>query len=75
MAAPPPEVPSSLAAAVRSGKRTLVLLGGVLLGCLMLYVLWPRGTGFNFAYDGAEEADHFVTVSGTQVRNPCKSHF
>lgn len=70
MAPPPPEIPSSLAAAVRNGKRTLVLVGGLLLGALIFYVLWPSGSGFNYGFDGVEETEHFVTVSGTQVTIP-----
>jgi len=70
LAGPAPEMPSSLSAAVRSGKRMLVLTGGLLLGCLVLYVMWPRGAGFNYGYEGVEETEHFVTVSGTQVSLP-----
>lgn len=70
LAGPAPEMPSSLSAAVRSGKRMLVLTGALLLGCLVLYVMWPRGAGFNYGYDGVEETEHFVTVSGTQVSLP-----
>lgn len=70
LAGPPAEIPSSLAGAVRTGKRTLVLVGGLLLGALVLYVMWPQGSGFNYGFDGVEETEHFVTVSGTQVRHP-----
>lgn len=67
LAGPPAELPPSLAAAVRSGKRSLALAGGLLLGCLVLYVMWPRGTGYGYGYDGVEETEHFVSVTGTQV--------
>ena len=59
------EAPATLAGAVKSGKRSVVLVGGALLGLLMLYVLWPRGS--SYGYDGVEETEHFVSVSGTQV--------
>jgi hypothetical protein len=59
------ESPASLAGAVKSGKRTVVLVGGALLGLLILYVMWPSGG--SYGYDGVEETEHFVTVSGTQV--------
>ncbi len=70
LAGPPAELPPSLAAAVRSGRRTMVLVGGLLLGCLVLYVMWPRN-GYGYGYDGVEETEHFVSVSGTQVSPTC----
>ena len=60
------ETPSSLAGAVKNGKRTVVLAGAGLLGLLILYVMWPSGG--SYGYDGAEETEHFISVSGTQVR-------
>lgn len=59
------EPPAGLAGAVKSVKRTVVLVGGALLGLLILYVMWPSGG--SYGYDGVEETEHFVTVSGTQV--------
>lgn len=59
------EVPSSLAGAVKNGKRSVVLVGGALLGLLILYVMWPAGS--SYGYEGVEETEHFVSVSGTQV--------
>ena len=59
------EAPSTLAGAVKSGKRSVVLVGGALLGLLILYVMWPSGS--SYGYDGVEETEHFVSVSGTQV--------
>ena len=60
------ETPSSLAGAVKNGKRTVVLVGAGLLGLLILYVMWPSGS--SYGYDGVEETEHFISVSGTQVR-------
>lgn len=60
------EAPSSLAGAVKNGKRTVVLVGAGLLGLLILYVMWPSGS--SYGYDGAEETEHFISVSGTQVQ-------
>ncbi|BDA41827.1 Mannan endo-1,4-beta-mannosidase 4 [Coccomyxa sp. Obi] len=74
LAGPPAELPPSLAAAVRSGKRTLVLVGGLLLGCLVLYVMWPR-SGYGYGYDGVEETEHFVSVSGTQFELECRPFY
>ena len=68
--------PSSLASAVRSGKRAIIIVGGLSLALLAAYVLWPRGSlsGFGYGYDGVEETEHFVTVSGTQVhRRPVQA--
>ena len=62
------EAPASLAGAVKSGKRTVVLEGGALLGLLILYVMWPAGS--SYGYEGVEETEHFVSVSGTQVWAP-----
>ncbi len=59
------EAPSTLAGVVKSGKRSVVLVGGALLGLLILYVMWPSGS--SYGYDGVEETEHFVSVSGTQV--------
>ncbi len=59
------EAPATLAGAVKSGKRSVVLVGGALLGLLILYVMWPSGS--SYGYDGVEETEHFVSVSGTQV--------
>ena len=60
------EAPSSLAGVVKNGKRTVVLVGSGLLGLLILYVMWPSGS--SYGYDGVEETEHFISVSGTQVR-------
>ena len=60
------EAPSSLAGAVKNGKRTVVLVGAGLLGLLILYVMWPSGS--SYGYDGAEETEHFISVTGTQVQ-------
>ena len=62
------EAPASLAGAVKNGKRTVVLVGGALLGLLILYVMWPAGS--SYGYEGVEETEHFVSVSGTQVWAP-----
>ena len=62
------ETSSSLAGAVKNGKRTVVLVGAGLLGLLILYVMWPSGS--SYGYDGVEETEHFISVSGTQVRLP-----
>ena len=62
------EAPASLAGAVKNGKRTVVLVGGALLGLLILYVMWPAGR--SYGYEGVEETEHFVSVSGTQVWPP-----
>ena len=59
------EAPSSLAGIVKTGKRTVVLVGAGLLGLLVLYVMWPSGS--SYGYDGVEETEHFISVSGTQV--------
>ena len=69
-APPPPDaaMPGGLAGAARGAKRILVMAGGAALVLLALYVMWPRVRGFGYGYDGVEETEHFVTVSGTQVR-------
>ena len=70
LAPPPPDaaMPGGLAGAARGAKRILVMAGGAALVLLALYVMWPRVRGFGYGYDGVEETEHFVTVSGTQVR-------
>lgn len=69
-APPPPDaaMAGGLAGAARSGKRILVMAGGVSLLLLALYVMWPRVSGVGHGYAAVEETEHFVTVSGTQVR-------
>ena len=66
---PDAAMPGGLAGAVRSGKRILIMAGGLSLLLLALYVMWPRVSGLGYGYDGVEETEHFVTVSGTQVRH------
>ncbi|CAK0746787.1 hypothetical protein CVIRNUC_001718 [Coccomyxa viridis] len=67
------EAPSSLAGAVKNGKRTVVLVGAGLLGLLILYVMWPSGS--SYGYDGAEETEHFISVSGTQFEMECRPFY